>query len=238
MNQALQIVFCLLLPISALAGQFAMTRVSEVQDFFKKKDKMILTFVGYSGAEYENKIRMLKIAEEVLSQYDPKTTLVNIGATQDGIGAVYALAKKMGFETSGIVSSQALQDLKEKPPEVDHVFFIEDETWGGYLPHSLQLSATSAATVSVSDVIVGIGGGSVARDELFEAQKKGKTLRFFTADMNHEVAIAKAKKKGDPAPEDFRGSAHIEWFLSLDHSLRRLMHSCRGLRKISRKDEE
>ena len=37
---------------------------------------------------------MLAGAERVLSEFDPGRTIVNIGATPDGIGAVYELAKR------------------------------------------------------------------------------------------------------------------------------------------------
>lgn len=229
--KTLSLLLWLLLPTMLSAENFKIASASEVQKFFNGQEKQVLTFIGYSGAEYENKVRMLKIAEEVLSQFDPKTTIVNIGATPEGIGAVYALAKKMGFETSGIVSSQAREYLPEKPAEVDHVFFVQDESWGGYLADSNKLSPTSEAMVAVSHSLIGIGGNDVGRDELLEAQKRGKVVRFFTADMNHEIAIAKAKKNGKDSPTDFRGSAHTDWFAKIENGLRALINSCSGLRK-------
>jgi len=36
---------------------------------------------------------MLASAERVMSEFDPAGTIVNIGATPEGIGAVYELAK-------------------------------------------------------------------------------------------------------------------------------------------------
>ena len=51
---------------------------------------------------------MLSKAEIILSKLDPKKWIVNIGVTPDGIGSIYLkVAKKMGFETVGIVSSLA-----------------------------------------------------------------------------------------------------------------------------------
>ena len=44
----------------------------------------VLTFLGYSGAEYENKAGMLEQAAKILAQFDPKATIVNIGATAAG----------------------------------------------------------------------------------------------------------------------------------------------------------
>ena len=86
--------------------------------FIKSLGKTLLTFYGYSGLEYEDKRRMLLIARQVLSDYSPRDTLVNIGATSVGIGAIYPLAKKLGFTTAGIVSTRALEypdDISDSP---------------------------------------------------------------------------------------------------------------------------
>jgi hypothetical protein len=168
----------------------------------------ILTFVGYSGAGYEDLDALHAQIKTVLSFYDPKRYLVNCGATEEGIGAVYALAKAEGFETIGIVSSQAAVQECKVSRYVDTVFFVPDETWGGYLPNG-ELSPTSAAIVDVSDVIVGIGGGEVARDELLAAKSDGRCIIYIPADLNHLTAIKKAVSKGQPTPTDFSGAANV-----------------------------
>jgi shikimate kinase len=61
--------------------------------------------------------------------------------------------------------------------------------------------------VENSDVMIAIGGGEVARDELTAAKRSGKRVEFIPADMNHQVAREKAQKKGQPPPTDFRGAA-------------------------------
>jgi hypothetical protein len=61
--------------------------------------------------------------------------------------------------------------------------------------------------VDSSDVIVGIGGGEVAREELLAARRAGREVRFVPADMDHEKAIETARKQGTPRPTDFRGAA-------------------------------
>ena len=94
-----------------------------------------------------------------------------------GIGAVYDLAKRQGFLTSGIVSTQAKESKAALSPQVDIVFYVKDDTWGGLLPGTERLSSTSTAMVENSDVIVAIGGGEVARDELIAAKRLGKRLR-------------------------------------------------------------
>jgi hypothetical protein len=180
---------------------------SEIKAFFRATGKTVVTFVGYSGAGYEDERAMLAAAERILDEYEPNRTIVNIGATPDGIGAIYDLAKRKGFATTGIVSTQAKQYNVALSPYVDHVFYVDDATWGGYLKGTEHLSPTSAAMVEASAVIVGIGGGDVARDELLAARRSGKTVRFIPADMNHQKARESAARKGQPPPTDFRGSA-------------------------------
>jgi hypothetical protein len=179
----------------------------DIRRFFADRGKTVLTFSGFSGAGYEDPSRMLEIAAKILDGVDPKTTIINVGATTDGIGAVYQLAKDRGFQTTGIVSTEAIGYEADISPAADHVFFVQDAAWGGFLDDSEQLSPTSAAIVAVSDGFVAIGGGKVARDELLEAQRIGKEVSFHPADMNHAKAREKAEEKGLPAPTDFRGAA-------------------------------
>jgi hypothetical protein len=181
--------------------------VDEVKAFFHDQKKTVLTFIGYSGAEYEDPAAMLEQAAKILDEFDSETTLVNIGVTIDGIGAVYEIAKQKGFTTTGIVSTQAKKYNAQISSCVDHVFFIEDESWGGLLPDSDKLAPTSDTMISISDVFVGIGGGEVGRDELLAGKAAGKEVRFYPADMNHRKAIEKAEKKGQPVPADFSGAA-------------------------------
>ena len=162
---------------------------------------------------------MLKHANAALDQLDPKRTVVNIGATSQGIGAVYEVAKRRGFQTSGIVSTQAKANNVALSPCVDFVFYVNDSSWGGYLPGGTSLSPTSEAMVTSSDILIAIGGGDVARDELLAAKRLGKRVTFIPADMNHRLAREKAARKGLPEPKDYRGSAHVA--LSPDASMDR-----------------
>ncbi|WP_143044919.1 hypothetical protein [Variovorax sp. YR216] len=161
----------------------------------------VLTFLGYSGAGYQSEAAMLANAAEVLDKHDPARTTVNIGATADGIGAVYRLARSRGFPTMGVVSSQAVESKAAWSPHVERIYVIEDSTWGGKIDG--KLSPTSAAMVAVSDEIVAIGGGEIARDELMAAQAEGKRCRYIPAESNHEIARQKARKAGKPVPENF-----------------------------------
>jgi len=195
-------------------GAFAQAAVvkratlEDIKAFFKGKQQTVLTFVGYSGAGYEDEASMRKEAERILSEFDPAKTIVNIGATPNGIGAIYEIAKREGFLTTGIVSSQARRYKVKPSPYVDHIFYVEDKTWGGFVSGTKELSPTSKAMVENSDIIVGIGGGEVARDELVAAKSSGKKVHFIPADMNHQKARESARKKKLPEPTDFRGAAN------------------------------
>jgi hypothetical protein len=180
----------------------------EAKSFFTQRGKIVVTFVGYSGAGYEDAEAMLAEARNALSVHSPQKTIVNIGATSSGIGQVYTVAKKMGFETTGIVSTQAKKHKAEISPHVDTVFYVEDDTWGGFLENTEQLSPTSQVMVECSDVIIGIGGGAVSRDEMIAANRQSKTVKFIPADMNHKIAIEEARKTNQRAPSDFRGAVY------------------------------
>lgn len=184
---------------------------AQVKSFFGQDGRQVVTFLGYSGAQYEDRAAMLEQAERVLASLDPKRTWVNIGATREGIGAVYELAKRRSFPTSGIVSMEAKRAGAALSPCVDQVFFVQDATWGGYLPGSRKLSPTSEAMVAASDRLVAIGGGDVARDELLAARQIGKPVTFIPADMNHQLALRNAARRGAPPPTDFRGAAGAEF---------------------------
>jgi hypothetical protein len=178
-----------------------------ILDFFRAQRKTVVTFLGYSSAGYEDERAMLRHASAVLDSLDPSSTIVNIGATREGIGAVYELARARGFTTTGIVSTCARDSGTPLSPIVDHVFFVRDASWGGCVPGTGRLSPTSAAIVEASDRIVAIGGGESARDEMTAARRAGKRVRFIPADFNHELARARAASNGQPSPVDFRGEA-------------------------------
>ena len=180
----------------------------EAVSFIKGRGKMVLTFFGYSGMGYEDKESMLKTAQDVMSHYLPNKTLINIGATGVGIGEIYSLAKSMGFETSGIASTEAIRYPEEISDIVDHICFVKDSQYGGNLPNSDEVSPTSRAMVDCSDILVAIGGNEISRDELLAGKKQGKPIEFFPADVNHEYAIQRAQRRGEPIPKSFKGAVH------------------------------
>lgn len=175
----------------------------------KATGKQMLTFVGYSGAGYQDPAALVREASRILDRHDPARTLINSGGTSDGIGQIYELAKGKGFETLGILSSLARQERMPLSPCVDTVFYVPDGTWGGELPQGKGLSPTSSAIVRNSSALVGIGGGEIARDELLAARRAGKPVTFIPADMNHQLAREKARLNGEPEPKEFGGAAAV-----------------------------
>ncbi len=167
----------------------------------------MLTFFGYS-VDYEDRESMLALARRGLSRIPPDSVLINIGATASGIGAVYPLAKAMGFTTTGIVSSVAAEHMENISEAVDHVCFVADTQWGGRLPGTDRLSPTSHAMVACSDVLVAIGGGEVTRDELVAGKAAGKPVYFYPAEVSHNYLTQRASQKNEPPPESFWGAAH------------------------------
>lgn len=177
------------------------------QAFFKSLGKRVLTFFGYS-VDYENQEAMLAIARKGLSRVPPDAVVINIGATASGIGAVYPLAKAMGFTTTGIVSSVAAEHMEDISEAVDHVCFVADTQWGGKLAGTDRLSPTSQAMVACSDVLVAIGGGEVTRDELMAGKALGKPVYFYPAEVSHRYLIERARKRNEPPPQSFWGATH------------------------------
>jgi len=180
----------------------------QVEAYFRDRRKRVLTFVGYYRSGYQNTDKMLADARGELAAHLANETIVNIGALSEGIGLVYEIAKRMGFETTGIVSTRARGHESDFSVHVDRVFIVEDETWGGFLAGTDMLSPTSRAVVLCSDLVVGIGGDAVTRDELIAARLANKTVKYIVAEMNHKKAIRSARMKGQPDPTDFRGAAH------------------------------
>jgi hypothetical protein len=182
--------------------------VASIKAFIQKQQMNVLSFTGYSGAEYENPAAMVEHATRVLDEYSPGKTLINIGATAVGIGAVYEIAKRKGFTTMGIVSTLARDEQVTLSKCVDYAFYVKDSAWGGRVPGTGHLSPTSAALVESSTSFVAIGGGDVTRDEMLAARQAGKPVTFIPADMNHKIARERAQKRSQAEPTDFRGSAH------------------------------
>ena len=104
----------------------------------------------------------------------------------------------------------AFADTHRVSSDCNHVFFVEDKTWGGFLDDSGRLSPTLELHLEVSDEIVVIGGGKHAADELQAFFHCGKPVRYFPADMNYATTQRWAKQAGVTIT-DLRGAALSAW---------------------------
>lgn len=195
---------------SLVLGKFI--RVVHVQDAvsavesIRASGQRVVTFCGFSGTGYEDPAAVERVIGEQLARLKPQQTTICAGATADGIGVVYPIARRKGFRTIGIVSSLAQAECAAMSNDVEMVYVVEDDTWGGR--QGERLSPTSEAMVGACDEVIGIGGGAIARDEMEEARARGKPVTFVPADMNHALAVQKAIKADEPPPTAFRGEAH------------------------------
>ncbi len=171
----------------------------------RKTGLYVVTFTGFSDAGYEDRGAVEGAIAKVLDEFEPTSAAICAGATPEGIGVVYPMAKQRGFTTIGIVSAVAEKEGASFSSSADTVYVIADDTWGG-LGAGGELSPTSSAMVGSADEVIAIGGGEISRDEVLAARARGKKVRYIAADMNHAGAIRKAREKRQPEPRDFRGA--------------------------------
>ncbi len=189
----------------------------KIRQFFAGLGKHVLYFAGYGELGYEEEGRVRRIARQVLGQWPPSEvvahtgTLLRVGG-HDGIAEVYAVARELGVETTGIHPSVAMDfaETHRVSPYCDHVFFVADKTWGGLLAGSGQPSRTLRLHLEVSDELVVIGGGMHAAGELEAFVSSGKRVRFYPADMNHATTRRWTESAGAEI-QDMRGAAHLRW---------------------------
>lgn len=188
-----------------------------VRRFFASRRKRVLYFAGYGELGYQDETSFRTIARNVLGASNVDEILVHAGTLlreegHDGVAAIYAIAKEMGIETSGIHPSVAMDfaETHRVSPHCDHVFFVEDATWGGFLGGGDEPSPTLRLHLEVSDEAIVIGGGKHAADELRAFSMSGKPVRYFAAEMNHEFTRAWTERAGVSVP-DMRGAALRAW---------------------------
>lgn len=173
----------------------------------KTLNKKIYTLFGYSALEYEHKDQVLSQIREELLKLDPASYIINIGATKDGIGAAYEIARELGFETIGIVSTQALSYSGQFSPFVQKIYIVNDLNWGGYIPGTTEFAPATKIYLSVSDVIAAFGGGMNTAVILREAKRLGIPVSYAPFEMNHSKALAEARGKD----VDFKGAGYYAW---------------------------
>jgi hypothetical protein len=193
------------------------TPTNEICRFFELNKKHVLTFAGFGELGYEDISHVENIIRNEICRWKPNEILVNSGTLlrvggQEGIAIVYRLAKESGIETCGIHPSISLKwaDTHPVSPFADHVFFVEDSTWGGYLDDHFEPSPTLKVLLKVTDELIVIGGGKHAADEISAFLQNGKLVKYFPAQMNHLVTKEWCKKSGVDIP-DLNGAAYKVW---------------------------
>lgn len=196
---------------------YSLNTTDEVRRFFASRGRHVVSFAGFGELGYEEDGIVERILPGVLSGWAPAEVIVNCGTLlraggQDGIARVSEVAKRMGIETSGIHPGVAL-DFSEThcvSPHEDHVFFVDDATWGGFLTEDGQASPTLQVILDVSHELVVIGGGKHAADELRAFFQQGKAVRYFPAEMNRRTTSEWCARAGVEIG-DLRGAAFSAW---------------------------
>jgi hypothetical protein len=121
--------------------------------FFSAQSKTVLT-LGFS-VSYENENNMLHIARVILSGHSPETALVNIGATEGGIGAVYPWQSLWDHHCRDRFTKAWMTAQKSARRSITSVLL---PTISGAESCPIgRAFATSKAMVACSDVMIGIG---------------------------------------------------------------------------------
>ena len=184
----------------------------ELQD--ELGNKKTLVFGGFSGLGYAETDKMEATARARIQAEIEANGITNVavvaGATSDGIGAVYKVAKELGVATYGIVSEAGKEYGSDK--FCDKTFFVPDPK-GTWQVLSENGSSYMVDVAKKNGVLVYYGGGDVAVTEIKEAKQKGIKVEVDTNFEPNPAQIAKKKAKNpnlDPTPlktfieEEFR----------------------------------
>lgn len=166
-----------------------------------------MVVAGFSGLGYENlgllEREFCKILGGKICEYGRANLVVIAGATVDGIGHVYQLAKRWGVATLGIVS-QASQHPENAPyvkfsPYCDNIILVkstEATSWAVKSPLNQSYMVTAALGGSLPGSLGGsfyaFGGGEVAVAEVEEAWERGVVSHVY-ADFEPDPVKVKAK---------------------------------------------
>lgn len=193
------------------------TSVEVVKRFFVSRPERVITFAGFGELGYEHDDVVQHIVKAILGDYEPGEAMANSGTLlrqggEDGIARMYTVARRLGFSTAGIHPGVALDFATTHmvSPDEEHVFFVEDSSWGGFLDDGRTPSPTLRTLLEVSDELVVIGGGKHAADELAAFHAVGKDLRYFPAEMNRAATQTWASHAGVEIA-DYWGAAHAVW---------------------------
>ncbi|PTB17743.1 hypothetical protein C9I57_26340 [Trinickia symbiotica] len=140
-----------------------------------------LVVAGFSGLGYADPAHLDRQFREILNQKIKKhgrhNLIVVAGATDEGIGRVYDLAREEGIATRGIVSSEAQRWGTKISPSCQHVIYVKrpEDDWNVTSPEGDSYMVRAALGGS----FLAFGGGEVAVTEATEALNKGIRTELF-----------------------------------------------------------
>jgi hypothetical protein len=151
---------------------------------------------GYSGLGYEDYKLVRQKLREILVPLTAKhgdRLLVVSGATEQGIGVVYEVAKELGLPTCGIVSERA------QPEDIsrfcDRLFLVSDPE-GTWEVKSREGDSYFVEAARHGELFY-LGGGEVAVNEILEAKSKGMLVTVFS-DFQPNPKEVKKRLKENP----------------------------------------
>ncbi|RDH46169.1 phospholipase D-like domain-containing protein [Zooshikella ganghwensis] len=162
-------------------------RHTQVKNTIKEisNGKRVVVFSGFSGLGYEDNVNLESTLNTVLDReielYGRENLLIVAGATEDGIGTVYEIAKNKNLNTFGIVSEEAEKNDVPISSSCDRHVFIPDanSSWQVLDPSGESYMVSIANSSNIKGKFYAFGGGSVTVTELSEAIKHGIDTEVF-----------------------------------------------------------
>ncbi|MCX4173938.1 MULTISPECIES: LWXIA domain-containing protein [Paraburkholderia] len=161
--------------------------------------KRVVVFGGYSGLGYRDvdalKAHIASTLNAEVAAHGAENLLVVAGATSDGIGVAYEVAKSHGLATAGIVSEAAREFGAS--PYCDQVIYVPDphENWQVMAPDGRSYMLSIAQD---NGIYYAFGGGDVTVAELAEARERNIPTEV---DASFEPDQDKLNKRLERAPD-------------------------------------
>lgn len=174
------------------------------------KNKHILVFSGFSQLGYRDIPSLEKALNEIISNaiqdHGINHLCVAAGATSEGIGRVYEIAKSWNIATLGIVSEQAKSNASSTAKNCDEVIYVPDPTGSWKTLDNEGKSymvyvATKKESISRTGEFLAFGGGKITLSELNDAETLNIKPRVFPefAPCPTQLALRRLKQPNEDA---------------------------------------
>ena len=165
------------------------------------KNKFIVVFGGFSGLGYEEKDKLKEQMKEDLQKYIAEHGKDNLavicGATPEGVGIIYEVAKSLDLKTYGIVSSAALE-YSDNPQSTfcDTVLFSKQPEGVWTVKNKQDQSLmVDIATQGKGGLLHYYNDGEVALDEIKEAKQRAIPVKINFDFKPNAANVAKRVEK-------------------------------------------